>query len=245
MNEGMAGIIPIAGHKSDIDLPWHHVLMPFDKNKTLIQHAVYNCAMAGCDSIWIVCNDDQQPLVRKIIGERVEDPVYKYRAHTKYASQHKRFIPVFYSALPIRDQQKRNHIVWVATFGCLLANKIFGAISKYTAPERFFICWPYAIIESDALRPLRKNMRKESFAFSSYGKNIHTEDFLPFVCDIEHVRALKEHCYILQSPNADCGRFEELTMSHVLSPLKNLPLRELEYYYRKVSNWKEYCDFFE
>ena len=32
--------------------------------------------MAGCNTIWIVANDDLAPIVRKIVGEWVYDPVY-------------------------------------------------------------------------------------------------------------------------------------------------------------------------
>jgi len=245
MSENLAGIIPVAGHASDISLPWHHVLMPYDKNKTLLQHAVYNCAMAGCSTIWIVCGEDQQPLVRSLIGEKVEDPVYRYRAHARHASDHKRFIPVFYCAIPARDLQLRNHIGWTAIFGSLLAKKIFGGLSKHTAPAHFFVCWPYSVINSDVIRPLRKQLQKDSIVFADAQHSIFTEDFLPFVCSMEIIKELQKHCYDLQSPTANLGPFADLELSHLLSPLRAVGIHRTEFNYKKVSNWHEYCNYFK
>ncbi len=245
MSSDLAGVVPIAGHSSDIDLPWHHVLMPYDKNKTLIQHAVYNCAMAGCKSIWVICNDDQQPLVRKVVGDSIEDPVYKYRAHARFATDHKRNIPIFYAPLPIRDVQKRNHIAWSAIFGCLLANKIFKQISTYVAPEHFFISWPYAVIQSGCLREHRKRMQKEPVVFSDSQASVHTNDFLPLVCDINSIQDLKQHCYELLSPYLDNASFEEQELAHILSPLGRVEKISLNCDYQKVSSWVEYCSFFK
>ena len=57
----LAGIIPIAGQKFDFNMDWNDCLMPIAPNYTLIDHAVYEWAYAGCETIWIVCNDDTQP----------------------------------------------------------------------------------------------------------------------------------------------------------------------------------------
>tara|TARA_Y100000310_G_scaffold344061_1_gene454874 strand:+ start:3547 stop:4284 length:738 start_codon:yes stop_codon:yes gene_type:complete len=245
MSSSLAGIVPIAGHKSDIDLPWHHVLMPYDRNKTLIQHAVYNCAMAGCKSIWVICNDDQQPLVRKVVGDSIEDPVYRYRAHARFATEHKKIIPIFYAPLPIRDAQKRSHVAWSAIFGCLLANKIFKQISTYVAPERFFVSWPYAVLTSVSLREHRKQMQKESIVFSDNQLSVHTDDFLPFTCNVDDIEELKQHCYELQNPYVDNEPFHELSVSRILLPLRQLSEVDLGCSYKRAASWEGYCALFK
>lgn len=241
MSENLAGIIPVAGHESDIRLPWHHVLMPYDKDKTLLQHAVYNCAMAGCSSIWIVCNDDQQPLVRKLVGDKVEDPVYKYRPLARNAYDHKRFIPIFYCAMPIRDQQLRPHIAWAAVFGSLLARKTLGGVSKYTAPTHFFVCWPYCVINSKALRPARKELQKKALICVDKGRSVLTNDLLPIVIQAENVEELRKHCYGL--PTAK--EFANLNISRVLAPLHTINKFDADFDYKKVSTWHEYCNYFK
>ncbi len=245
MTRNLAGIVPIAGHKSDIDLPWHHVLMPYDRNKTLIQHAVYNCAMVGCDSVWIVCDDSHQPLVRSIVGEKIEDPVYKHRAHARHASDHKRWIPVFYCSTTTRDQQRRDNISWSAIYGSLLANKTLGGLSKHTAPDRFFVFWPYCKLDSAVLRSVRRQVEKDSIIFTEKGLSVLSDDFLPIVCGIDTIYQLKQHCYDLQVSMSNYKEFNSLQLSTVFSKLINFDYCELEFNYKKVSNWKEYCNFFK
>ena len=68
-NFHLAGIIPVAGHKVDFGMEWDESLAPISPNYTLIENAVYECAWAGCDTIWIVVNDDMAPLLRYRLGK--------------------------------------------------------------------------------------------------------------------------------------------------------------------------------
>ena len=244
MTRNLAGIVPVAGFDTDIDLPWHHVLMPFDKNKVLIQNSVYTCAMAGCKSIWIICNDDIQPLIKSVVGDQIEDPVYKFRSFAKFANDHKKIIPIFYAPMPMRDLQKRNNIAWSAVHGCLLANKIFGQISTYVAPDQFFISWPYALLDSVAFRDQRLGMQKKSMLFDCGGKNIFTGDFLPLVCSIEEVREIKQYCYELQNPYAANQKLNDLAPCKLFEPLRKTEIVEVNCNYNRMTSWDDYCSFF-
>ena len=70
----LAGIIPVSGVKSDFNMPWHESLMPIAPGYLAVERAVVECAYAGCDTIWIVCGDDVEPLIRYQVGEVVQDP---------------------------------------------------------------------------------------------------------------------------------------------------------------------------
>ena len=59
----LAGIIPIAGQDLDFNMPWHDCLMPIAQNYLAVERAVVECAYAGCETIWVVCHDDMQPLI--------------------------------------------------------------------------------------------------------------------------------------------------------------------------------------
>ena len=237
----LAGIIPVAGYATDIDLPWHHVTMPFDKNKVLIQNSVYTCAMAGCRSIWIICNDDIQPLIKSIVGDQIQDPVYKFRSFTKFAGDHKKTIPVFYVPVPIRDRQRRDNIAWSAIYGCLLSNKIFGQLSTYVAPDQFFISWPYAMLDSSAFREHRPSIQKKSMLFDCGGKNIFTGDFLPVVCNIEEIKKIKKYCYGLQNPYGANQLLSELEPHELFAELRKTEIVEVECNYTRVASWADYC----
>jgi len=240
MKKSLAGIIPIAGPKTDIEMPWHHTLMPFDKNKVLVQNSVYTCAMAGCESIWIVCNDDMQPLIRSIVGNEIQDPVYRHRSFAKFAKDHQRPIPIFYMPLPLRDMQKRNNYAWSAMHGCLMANKIFGQISAYLAPEQFFISWPYAIVDSQSFREYRHDIKKKTILFDFNGKNIFTNEYVPLVCNIDEVIQVKEYCYELQNPYSSNKNLTHLHPSELLAPLRGKEIVNIDCNYKRVSSWGEY-----
>ena len=77
----LAGIIPVAGQPLDFNFPWHDCLQPIGKNYLAIERSALECAFAGCDTIWIACNDDMQPLIKSRIGDYVQDPVYIFREH--------------------------------------------------------------------------------------------------------------------------------------------------------------------
>ena len=65
----LAGIIPVANLKTDFNLTTPEVLMPVGPGFTAIQKSVFECALAGCNTIWIVANDDLAPIVKSAVGE--------------------------------------------------------------------------------------------------------------------------------------------------------------------------------
>ena len=72
----LAGIVPIDGQALDYNFPWHDCLQPIAANFLAVERAVLECATAGCETIWIVCNSKMQPLIKHRMGEMVEDPVW-------------------------------------------------------------------------------------------------------------------------------------------------------------------------
>ena len=54
----LAGIVPVAGKESDFGFEWSGCMMPIASNYTAVERAVVECAWAGCETIWIICNDD-------------------------------------------------------------------------------------------------------------------------------------------------------------------------------------------
>ena len=79
-----AGIIPVANLKTEIDTPIPEILLPVNNGFTAIQKSVFECALAGCNTIWIVANNDLAPIIRKVVGDWIYDPVYYERTFTKF-----------------------------------------------------------------------------------------------------------------------------------------------------------------
>jgi hypothetical protein len=72
----LAGIIPVVQNTLNFEMPWHDCMMPIAPDYMALEHSVYECAMAGCHTIWIVAAEDVSPLARKRIGDFVQDPVF-------------------------------------------------------------------------------------------------------------------------------------------------------------------------
>ena len=85
----LAGIIPIAGQPLDFEFPWHDCMTPIAANFLAIERAVLECATAGCETIWIVCPSDMQPLLKYRLGEMVQDPVWISRKFDVFPSEGK------------------------------------------------------------------------------------------------------------------------------------------------------------
>ena len=86
MSLHLAGIVPVVTKSMNFQLDWHDCLMPIAPNFYAIERAVLECAYAGCNTIWIVANDDTTPLVRHRIGDFIQDPIWLKRK-SKFPSQ--------------------------------------------------------------------------------------------------------------------------------------------------------------
>ena len=166
MKKHVAGIVPVAGFKSDIDLPWHASLMPIGPDYLAIERSVVECAYAGCNTIWIVCNDDVTPLVRHRLGEKIQDPVYAHRHFQHNKNDVKRPIRIYYVPLSIRDVNKRDNLAWSAMYGAKTAHSIISKISKWLTPDKFYISWPYGHYDPAAPRSHRRAILEGDFALS-------------------------------------------------------------------------------
>ena len=104
----LAGIIPLAGESSNINLLLPNYLLPLSENYTALENAVTQCAYAGCETIWIVCNDDVAPAIKHVLGDYVEDPVWRNRGMDRFPSESRRQIPIFYVPIHPKDRDRRD-----------------------------------------------------------------------------------------------------------------------------------------
>ena len=131
----LAGIIPCAGQPLDFGMEWPDFMMPVAPNYTMLEAAILECAYAGCDSIWIVCNDDISPIIRHRVGEIVQDPVW-LRNMDKYPSETRRPIPIFYVPIHPKHRDKIDCYGWSVIYGALT---IFKTTVKMVIYRNHFI----------------------------------------------------------------------------------------------------------
>lgn len=179
-NFHLAGIVPIAGSRVDLKFPFPDVMLPIANDYTLLDAALVECAYAGCDTIWIICNDDTAPLLRHRIGDYLEDPAYYYYNTTKNTDHRKR-IPIFWVPQHPKDRDKRDCLSWSVVYGALCAFQIASKISKWVIPDKYYVSFPYGIVNPREVMTMRKQISsRENFYMVSEGKTVQDNIYSSF-----------------------------------------------------------------
>jgi hypothetical protein len=183
MAKHLAGIIPLANFDDNYKLPYDSFMLPIENDFTLIQKSVFECALAGCSTIWIVANDDLAPLVKKHIGEWVYDPVYFWDDYiNNYVVQRRTHIPIYYVPILPKDRDRRDSYGWSALFGMHSAWYTSYRISKWVVPKKYFVSFPNNAYDYWSLREQRKKLSNttKNFFFTSEGKTVKDNLPIPF-----------------------------------------------------------------
>jgi len=130
-------------------------MLPIANDYTLLDAAIVECAYAGCDTIWIVCNDDTAPLLRHRIGDYIEDPSYYY-FNTSVNKYDRKRIPIFWVPQHPKDRDKRDCLSWSVIYGALSSFMISSKISKWIIPDKYYVSFPYGLINPRDLMESRK-----------------------------------------------------------------------------------------
>ena len=237
----LAGIIPLAHEPLDFSLDWHDSLMPIAPNYYAFERSVYECALAGCHTIWIVANDDLSPLLRHRIGDFIQDPVF-LRRHGKYPSKDRRPIPIFY--IPMKEYD-RACFSWSIIHGILTANNISGDISKWLKPEKFYISFPYGVYDPEILREHRQDIIKEdNFFLTHEDRSARTGDYLGFTLNKEQLLPCIEKYEEYENRVLfDQNIKKHLSLDKMLSDVIIDNVRvELERY-NSIDSWNGYRDY--
>jgi len=253
----LAGLIPITGQDLDFNMPWHDSMQPLNKNYLAIEHAVLECAMAGCNTIWIACNDDFQPLIKSRLGEYVLDPVWSNRTYSKFPEEHKKYIPIFYVPIHSKDLSKRDCLSWGVIYAAQIAYRVSMDLSKWIAPSKYYVSFPYGVYDFTFLRKHRDILQKENILLTYNDKSVINNEYLSFTFGVDEFlefrRIIRKGTGII-SP----GKYEEkerlplserwsarhFTVEEVFKPLEQLGESEIgveEYY--NISSWDGYCGY--
>ena len=256
----LAGIVPIAGQPLDFGLPWHDSLMPLAQGYTALQHAVMECAYAGCETVWVVCHYETQPLIRHILGEYIQDPVWYYRKNDTFPSESRKLIPIYYVPIHPKDRDKRDCLGWSVLYGANTAYAITRKLSKWTIPDRYYASFPHGIYDNEALRDYRRAISsKNRFVLSYNGQHIHDGLPLGFTFDAADFKLarkqLREEATGLRKPGEGPGGeilpiekrwsarhfpLDKVFRSVIIK--KDTEIVDVKWFYN-IDNWEGYCDF--
>jgi len=177
----LAGIIPIANFNDTFGVAYPWCLLPVDEGFSMIQKSIFECAIAGCQTIWIVANDDMAPIIRKTIGEWTYDPVYYYRKE-KFYKDKRREIPIYYVPIHPKDRERRDSYGWSALFGIHSAWYVSSRLSKWITPEKYYISFPHSAFNIYSLREHRQTIshHENNFFLSHNGETVKNNKHMSF-----------------------------------------------------------------
>ena len=255
-NFHLAGIVPVAGGHTGLKFPFPDVMLPIANNYTLLDAAVVECAYAGCDTIWIICNDDTAPLLRHRIGDYIEDPSYYY-FNTSVNKDHRKRIPIFWVPQHPKDRDKRDCLSWSVVYGSLSAFMISSKISKWVVPDKYYVSFPYGLINPRQLIESRKHISsKNNFYVMSNNQTVQNNIYSSFTFGKnEFIKYRKNVRKGTGRWKASYGNMEQLPLeerwsARVFEPkdvFNDLDLEEsnllITNNFYNISNWEEYRNY--
>ena len=255
----VAGIVPVASQPLDFEFDWSDCLMPIAPNYTAVEKAVVECAWAGCKTIWIICNDDVTPLVRHRIGDYIQDPIWLGRKFDRFPSASRKPISIFYVPIHPKDRNKRDCLSWSIVHGALTAYKTCSILSRWVAPKRYYVSFPYGMYPVEILREHRNAIQDEkNFLLMHNGKTVRDGEYAGFTFNakdwLEFRRNVREGTGI-KMPGSDYKDNEYLPIQERFSArfftldrifncvnIEGSKVVELPWYYN-IDNWESYCQF--
>jgi len=255
----LAGVIPVAGQPLDFNLPWHDCMQPIAPNYLAIHHSIMECAWAGCETIWVVCHRDMQPLIRHEVGEYVQDPIWFNRSYERHPSEARKLIPIYYVPIHPKDRDRRDCLGWSVLYGANVAYWTSRKMSKWVIPDRYYASFPYGIYDNKILRNYRKEISSaKPFALSHNDATVEEGLYLGFTFDGEDFKryrnGLREKATGLRPPGT--GKTNEklpieerwsarhFSLDNIFESviIEETNKVDLPFYY-SIDSWEGYCEF--
>jgi hypothetical protein len=160
--ENLPAIIPVSGMASEFGMEWDSSLIPVGPNYTAIEATIYECLHVGCNSIWIIANDDIAPLLRKRIGEYATDIRSLEQASFKqFGSDHHKEVPIYYVPIHPKHRNKVDNYAWSAIYGANVAFWIMRGFSRWTTPAAYYVSFPLGMMDPKELLKHRAKVQKK------------------------------------------------------------------------------------
>ena len=251
MSFHLVGIVPVVTHPMDFAMDWDDCLMPLAPNFYAVERAVLEAAYAGCETIWIIANDDASPIIRSRMGDYIQDPVWIGRKN-RFPSETRRPIPIFYVPMPNEYAVRSYCVAWTILYGAKTALDVGMKISKWVAPKRFWVAFPHGVYDPKELRPQRLQISKDQdFLITHKGKSVSTGNLISFSFNEKQmVKATslfeKTDLSLLWEEDLDNQKKiyqENFSLDKVFNHaiIGDDNKLELDWFYQ-IDSWDSYCD---
>ena len=173
---------------------WHDSLMPIGANYTALEKAIFECACAGCESIWITVNDSWAPLIKERIGDYIFDPVWYYRKYDVNPRDGRKLIPIFVVPHMTKYRGRRDSLGWGILNSAIFAKSTFGHLSDYATPNMFYAAFIFGAYNPRELVSERSVISSTNKFFLTHkGKSIKDGARLGFTFSWEEVKKINAY----------------------------------------------------
>ncbi len=248
----LAGIIPVAGQPLDFNMPWHDAMMPIAPDYLAVERAVYECALVGCTTIWIVCHVGMQPLLRKRIGDVVASPTKNlYKRADKHVNKRTN---IFYIPIHPKDRDRRDSLGWSVLYGANRAYCLCKFISRWTIPEKFYCAFPYGIGPNEFFKDNKDliNSNKQVI-FSHQGKTVKDGAYTSFTFNAQDFKNARDIVKTYASsvwgstvnvPVSVKNSAVTMSLEQIFKSLDTEAATVVEYpWFYGIGNWSDYSKF--
>lgn len=234
----LTAIIPLANRQVGFDLPGiPNFCLPVGKNLGILEAAIFECLCVGARSIYIVIDDSEAGLTKRIIG----DAAYSYGNDDAWFSKEfwgklKR-IPLVYVPLTLSDILNKSFYGHGIVRAFETIENITSKLSSYAVPSHYYVKFPFGVLPGQQLvkgRSLMLNAGLKSTLFRSSDLTVRDDEPLSACLTQAHIQQLCEH-----------SRFEKsMTLSKMFSclPETEIDFKDVQGYHR-VDTWERYREF--
>ena len=240
-NFHLAGIVPASHPPLDFNMPWSDVMMPIAPNYLAIERAVVECAYSGCETIWIVCSDDIEPLIRHRLGDYIQDPVMLYRHFDDFLydkTLRQKPIPIYYVPISTHDRGTKDSMGWAALHGAYTCSKITRNISYWLKPDMFYISFPFGVYQIGFLREHRRLISsKKNFFLEHQGESVFDNKPWAFTISWEQAHHIRHEC-LMNIPSIRNASLKQIFGFLEVSDYNKAEISEAQ----EIKDWVTYCD---
>ena len=233
-----AGIILMGFQKESCEMPWHPCLTEVEDNLTAIEAAVLECATAGCESVWVCCDEKTQPLIKKRVGDYVRDPLQVAKSSfTKHPNDHQIHIPIYYYLAHPKDRHRRPGEAWSVINTALTIYHMAKSVSRWVIPNKYYVTFASGLYDFSEVKDYRDFIRKEgNISFQYDGKGVESGLYTGFSISGLQIKKIISH---LKSHRA-FGSTPTLSFGMISDILKDFCEKkiELEQYFN-CNTWKD------
>lgn len=247
----LAGIVPLSGYEVDggcEDVLFHPSLSRLSHSLLAVERSILECNLAGCETIWVVCNEDMQPIIKSRIGDSVSClESIKSSMFSPLQSQKVKQIPIFYVPVPLSLRGKRDSLGWSVLHGANESFMVSAKISKWLQPNKYYVSFPYSVYDPEAPLKCKKILTStHNLVFTNDNNSVQTGSLMGFTFrpeDFKKIRKnIKKECTGSVSRPYWSSRNFKIDKFFKCGNIDNVRKVELEHFY-PCRSWDEYSTF--